>query len=277
MGARSAVINVMARAAEKAGRALVRDFGEVEQLQVSAKGPSDFVSQADHRAEKLVRQELQKARPRFGLHMEESGVRTGEDTSHYWLVDPLDGTTNFLHGLPHFAVSIALVENNEIIAAVVYDPVKDDMFWAERGQGAFLNYRRIRVSARRRLAEAVFATGIPHRGIGDHSDFLPRLERVMGKCAGVRRFGAAALDLAYVAAGRYEGFFEAGLNPWDIAAGVLLVREAGGLVTDYAGMGVRLTHGDVIAGNAQLQPALVELVTGTGRAAQASGRDAAKS
>ncbi len=274
MAARSALINVMARAAEKAGRRLVRDFGEVEQLQVSRKGPSDFVSQADMTAERILREELTKARPKFGLYMEETGQVDGPDSSHYWLIDPLDGTTNFLHGLPHFAISIALTENKEIVAALIYDPVKDETFWAEKGGGAFMNYRRLRVSGRKRLRDGVFATGIPHRGIPGHGEFLPRLERVMGRVAGVRRFGAAALDLAYVAAGRYEGFWEAGLNPWDIAAGILIVREAGGIVTDFAGKGVRFSDGTVVAGNADLHGHFLAVLTTPDDSAAAQPRPA---
>ena len=259
MALRSAIINVMAMAADKAGRRLVRDFGEVEQLQVSRKGPADFVSSADMRAERILRESLMQAHPEFGMLMEESGTTEGRDRRHRWIVDPLDGTTNFLHGLPHFCISIALERDGQVVAGIVYDPVKDELFWAERGLGAYVNDRRLRVSGRGRMREAVFATGIPFLGIQDgagHRRFLAQLECVMAECAGVRRFGAAALDLAYVAAGRYDGFWENGLNPWDVAAGVLLVREAGGQVSDLSGRRYELGAPDICAGNDQLQAPL---------------------
>ena len=224
MAIRSPVINVMANAALKAARGLVRDFGEVEQLQVSIKGPGEFVSTADLKAERTLKNELIRARPGYGLLFEEGGESAGSDPHHRWIVDPLDGTTNFLHGIPHFAISIGLERDGEIIAGVVYEPTRDEMFWAEKGIGAYLNDRRLRVSARRQLGEALIGTGIPFIGRGDHPAFLATLAAVMGATSGVRRFGAAALDLAYVAAGRYDGFWEFGLSPWDLAAGLLLVR-----------------------------------------------------
>ena len=242
----------MARAAQKAGRVLVRDFGEVEQLQVSKKGPADFVNYADRRAEEIIFQELSRARPAYGFHMEERGVVAGSDTSNTWFVDPLDGTTNFLHGIPHFAVSIALDRDGDLVAGVVYEPVNDQMFLAERGQGARLNGRRLRVSARRRMEDAVFATGIPFKGARDHPLFLRQLGTIMAASAGVRRFGSAALDLAYLAAGRFDGFWESGLGPWDMAAGIVLVRESGGFVSDHAGGGDMLARGDIIAANDHL-------------------------
>src|SRR5512146_753717 len=224
MATRSALINVMVRAAEKAGRALVRDFGEVEQLQVSLKGPADFVSTADHHAERTLRAELAKARPAYGFLMEESGGTVGSDPQHRrWIVDPLDGTTNFLHGVPHFAISIGLERDGEIIAGVVYEPTRNEMYWAEKGAGAYLNDRRLRVSGRRQLGDALIGTGMPYLGQGDRKDYAATLARVMPATSGVRRLGAAALDLAYVAAGRLDGFWEFGLCPWDIAAGILLV------------------------------------------------------
>ncbi len=265
MALRSAIINVMAMAADKAGRQLVRDFGEVEQLQVSRKGPADFVSSADTRAEKILRKSLMQAHPDFGLLMEESGETKGGDSRHRWIVDPLDGTTNFLHGLPHFCISIALERDGQVIAGIVYDPIKDELFWAERGLGAYINDRRLRVSGRGRMREGIFATGIPFLGIQDgsgHALFLEQLGGVMAVCAGVRRFGSAALDLAYVAAGRYEGFWENGLNPWDVAAGVLLVREAGGQVTDISGRRYELGALNICAGNDQLHSPLRKLLRG---------------
>ncbi|MGE4061784.1 MAG: inositol monophosphatase [Rhodospirillaceae bacterium] len=256
----SALWTVMTEAARKAARALRRDFGEVEQLQVSNKGPSDFVSAADLKAEKTLRTELQKARPRFGFLMEETGEVAGEDGKHRWIIDPIDGTTNFLHGIPHFAISIALEMEGDVIAGLVYNPIVEEMYYAEKGKGAFLNERRLRVSARNRLSESVIATGIPFHGRPGHEPFLKQLGRVMHDVAGIRRMGTASLDLAYVAAGRCEGFWETGLQPWDIAAGVLLVREAGGFVTDFKGDKNVLASGNVVAANAKLHKQLLELV-----------------
>ena len=263
MVSRSALMTVMIQAAFKAARGLVRDFGEVENLQVSMKGPSDFVTTADLRAEKVLRAELQRARPTYGLLLEEGGAVEGRDESRRWIVDPLDGTLNFLHGIPHFSISIALEHNGEIIAGIVYDPLRDELFRAERGNGAFLNNRRMRVSSRGRLAEAVIATGIPWRGRADHAPYLKQLAAMMANTAGVRRLGSAALDLAYVAAGRYEGFWEPALSPWDIAAGTLLVRESGGHVSEISGGSAFLESGDVLAANDRLHERLLALVAGT--------------
>ena len=226
----SANLNVMMKTARKAGRGLLKDFGEVENLQVSSKGPGDFVSRADKAAEALIREDLMAARPSYGFLGEEGNEIEGEDPTRRWIVDPLDGTTNFLHGLPHWAISIALEHKGQIVAGVIYDPVKDEMFYAEKGNGAWLNESRLRVSARHRMIESIFATGVPFGGRSDLPETLQDLARIMPTCAGVRRFGAAALDLAYVAAGRYDGFWERGLHPWDIAAGIVIVREAGGIV-----------------------------------------------
>lgn len=249
---KSPLLNVMATAAQKAGRKLIRDFGEIEHLQVSQKGPADFVSNADHKAEKILREELQKARPKFGLQLEEGGEIKGEDISNTWVVDPLDGTTNFLHGIPHFSISVALVRDGIPFAGVIYQPIHDELYWAEKGSGAFLNGRRLRVSGRKHMNEAVFSTGIPFLGAKDHPKFLKELEAVMAVSSGVRRFGSAALDLAYVAAGRYDGFWETGLKAWDIAAGIVLVREAGGLVSEIEGGANMLSSGSVLAGNSPL-------------------------
>jgi myo-inositol-1(or 4)-monophosphatase len=256
---RSATINVMASAALKAARGLIRDFGEVEQLQVSVKGPGDFVSAADLKAEKVLRAELGKVRPGYGFLMEESGEEAGSDRHHRWIVDPLDGTTNFLHGIPHFAISIGLERDGEIIAGVIYEPVRDEMFWAEKGAGAFHNDRRLRVSARRHLAEALIGTGIPFIG-RNAPGYLATLNAVMAATSGVRRLGVASLDLAYVAAGRFEGFWEFGLKPWDLAAGILIVREAGGYISDLTGGAGMMASGDIVAANDHLHPALLLLL-----------------
>ena len=267
MPVRSPVLNVMANAALKAARGLIRDFGEVEQLQVSIKGPGEFVSTADLRAERTLRNELKRARPGYALLFEEGGAEEGNDPHHRWIVDPLDGTTNFLHGIPHFAISIALERDGEIIAGLIYEPTRDEMFWAEKGVGAYLNDRRLRVSARRQLSEAVIGTGIPFEGRGDHPSYIATLARVMAATAGVRRLGAAALDLAYVAAGRYDGFWEFGLCSWDIAAGLLLVREAGGFVSDFTGGQTMMASGDVLAANDRLHLPLAALIKEALRAA----------
>ena len=261
MAQRSALLNVMTAAATKAARGLVRDFGEIENLQVSKKGPADFVTTADKKAEEVLVAGLTKARPRFGFLLEEGGKIEGADTSNRWIIDPLDGTTNFLHGIPHFSISIALERDGEPVAGVIYEPITDQMFWSEKGQGAYLNGRRIRVSARRRLEESLFATGIPFAGKQDHDRFLSQLKAVMAVSAGVRRFGSAALDLAYVAAGRYEGFWEFGLHPWDIAAGIVLVREAGGFVTDIGGGGM-MESGEILAANDSLHGPLLKILAG---------------
>jgi myo-inositol-1(or 4)-monophosphatase len=255
---RSPVINVMVAAALKAARGLIRDFGEVEQLQVSVKGPADFVSAADLKADRTLRAELSRARPGYGLLFEESGAVEG-DGRHRWIVDPLDGTMNFLHGIPHFAVSIGLERDGEIVAGVVYEPTRDELYWTEKGQGAYLNDRRLRVSARRQLGEAVIATGM-RAADRDKPAHAAVLAAITGNVAGIRRFGAAALDLAYVAAGRLEGFWEFGLSPWDIAAGLLLVREAGGYVSDLSGGQAMMANGDVLAANDHLHLPLAALV-----------------
>ncbi|MGE4481800.1 inositol monophosphatase family protein [Acidocella sp.] len=261
----SAHMTVMHNAANKAAKRLLRDFMEVENLQVSVKGPGDFVSQADIRAEQTLREELEKARPGYGFLMEESGASGSDKWSWRWIVDPLDGTTNFLHGIPHWAISIALEKRlpdngTEITAAVVYCPVNGEMFWAEKGVGAYLNDKRLRVSARRELHTALFATGIPFAATSgaNRLAFARTLGALMPVTAGVRRFGSAALDLAWVAAGRYDGYWEMGIKPWDIAAGMLIVREAGGYATD--GEGKDNVDSVVVAANPHLHPKLLELV-----------------
>ncbi|MBL8645152.1 MAG: inositol monophosphatase [Rhodospirillaceae bacterium] len=263
MALRSPLMNVMVTAAEKAGKALKRDFGEVEHLQVSRKGPSDFVSAADVKTEKFLVAELSKARPTFGFVNEEGGIVQGADPDHRWIIDPIDGTTNFLHGIPHFAMSIALQRGPEIIAGVVYNPITDDLFTAEKGMGAFHNNRRLRVSARRTLDDVLVGTGSPYKGRPGHKEFLEQCERVIAVTAGIRRFGTASLDLAFVAAGRYDGFWEMGLQPWDMAAGILLVTEAGGFVSDLMTPASPLDTGNILATNAELQVSLRKVILGT--------------
>ncbi|HEX3505055.1 MAG TPA: inositol monophosphatase family protein [Xanthobacteraceae bacterium] len=263
----SAVLNVMIKAAHRAGRSLKRDLGEVEQLQVSMKGPANFVTAADRRAEEIVREELAKARPDYGFLGEEGGTREGSDKSHRWIVDPLDGTTNFLHGIPHFAVSIALERNGTIVAGLVYNPANDDLFVAERGKGAFLNDKRIRVAGRQRLAEAIVACGLPHHGRGDLALARCEIAAAQQHFAGLRRFGAAALDLAWVAAGRFDAYWERDLSPWDMAAGIILVREAGGFVSDLDGHDAILTKGEVAAGNDTMHRELLKLLKAAGKEA----------
>jgi len=257
---RSALLNVMIKAAHKAGRALKRDFGEVEHLQVSLKGPANFVSAADRRAEEILCEELAAARPGYGFLGEEGGRREGSDRTHTWIVDPLDGTSNFLHGIPHFAVSIGLEREGVIVAGLVYNPVNDELFTAERGKGAFLNNQRLRVAARRRLADAVVACGLPHLGRGDLALGMREVAAVQGKVAGLRRFGAASLDLAWVAAGRFDAFWERNLSPWDIAGGLILVREAGGFITDLDRSEMPWRSGDVVAGNETMHGELIRLL-----------------
>ena len=268
MAVKSALINVMEKAARKATPGLLHDFGEVEQLQVSTKGPADFVTTADLKAEEVLIDELGRARPDFGFLVEERGEIPGADPTHRWLVDPLDGTTNFLHGIPHFCISIALERievragktKREVTAGLVFDPLRNELFWGEKGVGAFVNDRRLRVSGRRKLAEAVIATGIPVQNRTPHDVFLRQLGAVMAVASGVLRQGAAALDMAYVAAGRYDGFWEMGLKAWDIGAGILLVREAGGYVTEIEGGNGMLDSGSVLAASDLLHPEIAKVL-----------------
>ena len=260
MAVRSALINVMAGAALKAARGLIRDFGEVEQLQVSIKGPGEFVSSADLKAEKTLKAELAKARPGYGFLMEESGTTSGSDAHHRWIIDPLDGTTNFLHGIPHFAISIGLERDGVAIAGLVYNPAVEEMFIAERGKGAFLNEQRIRVAARTRLAEAVIACGLPHLGHGDLALGRKEAGAMQAEVAGLRRFGAAALDLAWVAAGRIDAYWERDIKPWDMAAGMVLVREAGGFVSDCNGGDDMYAKGHIASGNDSMHKAVLAVL-----------------
>jgi myo-inositol-1(or 4)-monophosphatase len=257
---RTPLMNVMVAAAQKAARGLKRDFGEVALLQVSRKGPADFVSAADKKSEKTIFEELSRARPGYSFRMEESGEVVGADKTHVWHIDPLDGTTNFLHGIPHFAISIGLEREGQMVAGLVYNPVTDEMFVAEKGQGAYLNNQRLRVAQRTDIKEAVVVCGIPHLGRGDHKLFLKEIAHVMAHAAGVRRYGAAALDLAYVAAGRFDIYWERGISSWDMAAGSVLVREAGGYVTDVTGHSGYMATGDILAGNEAMQGQLLKLL-----------------
>lgn len=261
----SPALNVMVAAARKAGRGLIRDFGEIENLQVSMKGPGDFVTTADQRTERILLEELKKARPGYPFLLEESGVVDGPDKSHRFIIDPLDGTTNFMHGIPHFAISIALEREGQVVSGVVFNPVNDEMFVAEKGQGAFLNDKRLRVAARKLVKDTLSATGIPFVGKDGHERFLSELRTVMGVSTGVRRYGSAALDLAWLAAGRYDAFWERGLKPWDIAAGMLMVREAGGVVSDLNGGEKALETGDILASNEALHPQFLKLLKEAGQ------------
>ncbi|HPE32698.1 MAG TPA: inositol monophosphatase family protein [Parvularculaceae bacterium] len=251
----SAVMTIMINAARKAAKGLRRDFGETEALQISKKGAADFVSKADLRAEQAIFEELSKGRPKYGFVMEERGEIEGVDNSNRWVVDPLDGTTNFLHGLPHFAISIALERDRVPYAGVVYNPATDELFWAEKGEGAFVNDRRLRVSNRKDLDSSLFATGLPFKGKEGRALALKEADRVLANTAGIRRFGSAALDLAFVAAGRYDAYWERGLNNWDVAAGIVLVREAGGLVTEINGDNRPSHNGSILAANAEIYEA----------------------
>ena len=253
----SALLNVMIAAARKTARALKRDFGEVEKLQVSLKGPANFVTAADRRAEETLYQELSKARPGYGFLGEEGGAREGNDKTHRWIVDPLDGTTNFLHGIPQFAISVALEREGSVVAGLVYNPATEEMFIAEKGKGAFMNDQRIRVAGRKQLADSVVACGLPHIGRGDLALGARETSAVQSQVAGLRRFGAAALDLAWVAAGRLDGYWERNLKSWDMAAGSLLVREAGGYVSDCDGGSDMFAKGHIVAGNETIQKDLL--------------------
>ncbi|MBE7218890.1 MAG: inositol monophosphatase [Caulobacteraceae bacterium] len=259
MATPSALLQVMIAAARKAGRRLVRDFGEVQELQVSKKGPSDFVSAADIKAEQTLVEELSKARPGYGFLAEERGEQEGSDKTHRWIVDPLDGTTNFLHGLAQWAVNIALEREGAVVAAVTYAPALDELFWAEKGRGAFINQeKRLRVAARKRFDDCLFATGIPFQGKPGLTPFLKELHQVAPRVAGVRRFGSAALDMAYVAAGRFDGYWERDVKPWDIAAGGLLVLEAGGQASDIDGAPFAPEKGSALVANPDLHPQLLQ-------------------
>jgi myo-inositol-1(or 4)-monophosphatase len=261
----SALINVMVKAARHAGRSLKRDLGEVENLQVSLKGPANFVSLADRRAEEMLYSDLAKARPGYGFIGEEGGNRIGDDKTHTWIVDPLDGTTNFLHGIPHFAISIGLQREGTMIAGVIYNPANDELYTAERGKGAFLNDQRLRVAGRRKLADSVIACGLPHIGRGDFESSRAELAEIQPRVAGLRRFGAASLDMAFVAAGRLDGYWERNLQAWDMAAGQIILRESGGIVSGIEGDDDPLKTGNVICGNEFIHAELVKILKPLGK------------
>jgi myo-inositol-1(or 4)-monophosphatase len=267
---RSALINVMVRAAEKAGRGLSRDFGEVENLQVSKKGPGDFVSAADIRAEKVIREELAKARQKFGFLMEESGETKGEDPDRRWIVDPLDGTSNFLHGIPHWAVSIAAEEKGKITAAVIYDPVSGDLYWAERGNGAYLNNRRLECSRRSKLIDCMVGSGLPGYGMPrkDINLFSAEIDAVMHQVGGLRRMGSAALDLCYVASGKFDGYWKRKISAWDLAAGSLIITEAGGVFTDIAKGQNNIYQNEALAANGSIHHELRTIILNAGKSSQ---------
>ncbi|HWA69182.1 MAG TPA: inositol monophosphatase family protein [Rhizomicrobium sp.] len=256
----SPALNVMVAAARKAGRPLIRDFNELENLQISMKGPADFVTSADKRTEKILIEELSKARPGYGFLGEEGGAVEGADKTHRFIIDPIDGTTNFMHGIPHFAISIGLEREGQIVSGLVYNPVSDDLFTAEKGHGAYLNNKRLRVAARKELAPCVFATGLPFMGRDGRARALAEMDAVLEVSAGVRRFGAASLDLAWTAAGRIDGYWERSINVWDVAAGVVLMREAGGVVSDFAGRTDALTGTEIVCANENIHPQLLKLL-----------------
>ena len=260
MVSHSGLLTVIERAARKVAPQLRRDFGEVQHLQVSRKGPADFVSIADKKAEDTLVAELRKTRPDWGFLLEEGGEIEGDPTKPRWVIDPLDGTTNFLHGIPQFAISIGLQREGTVIAGVIYNPATDELYIAERGKGAFLNDTRLRVAARKELKDCVVACGLPHIGRGDHELSRREMAALQTRVAGLRRFGAASLDLAYVAAGRLDGYWERNLKPWDMAAGMILIREAGGVVSDIQTPGDPLVSGDVVCGNETIHAALTNIL-----------------
>jgi len=249
----SANINIMMAAARKASKSILRDFGELEKLQVSVKGQNDFVTMADIKAQEIIHYELSRARENYGFLMEEGNNKSSIDDNEFtWIIDPIDGTLNFMNGIPYFGISIALNQKDKLIAGLVYDSIHNDFYWAEEGIGAYLNDQRLRVANKSSLDKSVIALGIPFLGRGDHKQHIRSQEVVMSKVAGLRRFGAASLDLAYVAAGKVDGFWEYGLSPWDVAAGIILVKEAGGLALGIDNKENPLLTGNIVAGNVNI-------------------------
>ena len=256
----SANINIMVKACRKAAKNIIRDFGEIEKLQVSLKGPGDFVSASDKKAEKILIEELQKARPRFSILSEEIGQITN-DEEFRWIIDPIDGTANFLHGIPHFAISVGLEQDKEIICGIVYDPIKDEMFVAEKGNGAYLNNYRMRVSSRSKLKDCIIFTGGPRREAKNRELALKEYYNFSSKVmVPIRKLGSAALDMAYVAAGRCDGFWQRDLNYWDIAAGIILVKESGGFVTDFSGKNEYIQNKTILVTNSKVKNEMIEVL-----------------
>jgi myo-inositol-1(or 4)-monophosphatase len=255
----SANLNIMEKACKKASKLLIRDFGEVEKLQVSKKGPGDFVTNSDKRTEKIIINELSLARPDYSFLAEESGA-SGKSTEFKWIIDPIDGTTNFLHGVPYFAISIGLEKNKEIICGMIFNPITNEMFYAEKGKGAYLNNSRIRVSSRKNIDECVLLTGGPILSHKNKEIFFKEYESVSKKVAATRKFGSSALDLAYLASGRCDGVWERNLNYWDIAAGIIIVKEAGGTVTDFKGGDQYIEERNLLATNSKIDKDLIALL-----------------
>ena len=260
MSYQSPALNVMIAAARKAGRPLIRDFGELENLQISMKGPGDFVTHADKRTEQMLIEELSKARPGYGFLGEEGGTILGQDKSHRFIIDPIDGTSNFMHGIPHFAISIALEREGQLVAGIIYNPVTDDLYMAEKGHGAYLNNKRLRVASRKDMATCLLATGLPFIGRPGHARALSETKAALEVSSGIRRFGAASLDMAFVAAGRFDGYWEHNIHLWDVAAGLVLVREAGGVVSDFAGRTEGLTGEHILCANEHIHPQLLKVL-----------------
>ncbi len=256
----SPALNVMIMAAEKAAKSLVRDFGEVEHLQVSVKGPGDFVTNADRKAEKILIQELQKARPKYGFMIEESGEIIGEDPDFCWIIDPLDGTTNFMHGIPHFAISIALEKRGDIISALVFDPIKNELFTAEKGKGTIFNKRKTRVSGRDKLPLCLIGTGLSCHNTSNTQEAHDRIKAVTPHVASIRSSGSIALDMAYLAVGRLDGFWRNNFQSWDVAAGMLLLQEAGGMLSSLNGEAFDFDSQGIIASNGKIQNNLISLI-----------------
>ena len=256
----SANINVLVKASRKAAKVLIRDYGEVEKLQVSLKGPGDFVTMSDKKVEKILIEELQKARPDYSILSEEAGyIKKNEEFK--WIIDPIDGTANFLHGIPHFAISIGLEKNNEIICGIIYDPIKDEMFFAEKGNGAYLNNQRIRVSSRSKLNNCMVVTGGPRRDSSEREKVIEEYKRFSSTVdIPIRKMGSAALDMAYVAAGRFDGFWQRNLNYWDIAAGVIIVKEAGGFVTDFLGSNKYVENKTILVANSKINEQMIKVL-----------------
>jgi len=256
----SANINVMVNTCRKAAKTLIRDFGEIEKLQVSVKGPGDFVSNSDKNVEKIIISELQKARPDYSILSEEIG-EIKKSKEFKWIIDPIDGTSNFLHGIPHFAISIGLEQNNEIISGIIFDPIKNEMFTAEKGNGSYLNNQRMRVSARSKLEDCIIFTGGPKNQTKDKDLALEEYKKFSSKVyIPIRKMGSAALDMAYVAAGRSDGFWHRNLNYWDIAAGIIIVKEAGGFVTDFKGNNKYVENKTILAANSKINEEMVEFL-----------------